>query len=193
MKSVCVFLGSNLGNSPVYASTAESLGRLLAERGLTLIYGGAKNGLMGVLAGAVLAAGGRAEGVLPRFLKDKELAMPGLASLHEVDSMHQRKAKMAELSDAFIAMPGGLGTLEEIFEVATWGQLGLHSNPVGFLNIEGYYDQLAGFVAHMVDQGFVKPEHRDNLLFDTDAAALLDRMANFKPVVTGKWMGLEKT
>ncbi|GAB6035947.1 TIGR00730 family Rossman fold protein [Fundidesulfovibrio butyratiphilus] len=192
MNSVCVFLGSNLGTSPVYAQTAQSLGRLLAERGLTLIYGGAKNGLMGVLAGAVLAAGGRVEGVLPRFLKDKELAMPGLASLHEVDSMHQRKAKMAALSDGFIAMPGGMGTLEEIFEVATWGQLGLHPKPVGFLNIAGYYDQLAGFVSHMVDQGFLKPQHRDNLLFDTDAATLLARMHDFKPVMTGKWMGLEK-
>ncbi|WP_027189956.1 LOG family protein [Fundidesulfovibrio putealis] len=193
MKSVCVFLGSNPGTSPAYAEAAVSLGGLLAARGIDLVYGGAKNGLMGILAKAVVQAGGRAVGVLPGFLKAKELAFEGLAELHEVDSMHERKAKMAELSGGFIAMPGGLGTLEEIFEVATWGQLGLHAKPVGFYNVLGFYDSLLGFLDHTVTQGFVKPAHRGNLLASDDPAALLDMMEQFKPAVQGKWYGLEKS
>ncbi|KAF0233403.1 MAG: hypothetical protein FD177_1673 [Desulfovibrionaceae bacterium] len=193
MKRVCVFLGSNPGTSPAYAEAAVSLGGLLAGRGIDLVYGGAKNGLMGILAKAVVQAGGRAVGVLPGFLKAKELAFEGLAELHEVDSMHERKAKMAELSDGFIAMPGGLGTLEEIFEVATWGQLGLHAKPVGFYNVLGFYDSLLGFLDHTVTQGFVKPPHRGNLLASDDATALLDMMEQFKPAVQGKWYGLEKS
>jgi len=193
MKSVCVFLGSNPGTSPAYAQAAETLGGLLAQRGVTLVYGGAKNGLMGILAKSVVDAGGRVAGVLPGFLKAKELAFEGLTEMYEVESMHERKAKMAELSDGFIAMPGGLGTLEEIFEVATWGQLGLHAKPVGFYNVQGYYDKLAGFLDHMVEQGFLKRPHRDNLLQADDPAKLLDAMAGFKPAVMGKWFGLEKS
>uniref|UniRef100_A0A7C4EKG4 Cytokinin riboside 5'-monophosphate phosphoribohydrolase n=1 Tax=Fundidesulfovibrio putealis TaxID=270496 RepID=A0A7C4EKG4_9BACT len=193
MKSVCVFLGSNLGNRPEYVQGAEALGALLASRGVALVYGGAKNGLMGVLARAVLAGGGKAVGVLPGFLKAKELALENLSEMYEVDSMHERKARMAELSDGFIAMPGGLGTLEEIFEVATWGQLGLHAKPVGFLNLLGYYDKLAGFLDNMVAEGFLKPPHRGNLLMDADPAILLDLMQDFRPAVLGKWYGLEKS
>lgn len=193
MKSVCVFLGSNTGNSPEYAKAAVTLGGLLAARGISLVYGGARNGLMGVLAKAVTDAGGRAVGVLPGFLKAKELAFEGLAEMHEVESMHERKAKMAELSGGFIAMPGGLGTLEEIFEVATWGQLGLHAKPVGFFDVLGYYEKLSGFLDHMVAQGFLKPPHRGNLLRSDDPAEMLDLMANFKPAVLGKWYGLEKS
>ncbi len=193
MQSVCVFLGSNLGNTPAYVETAKELGRTLAAQGTTLVYGGAKNGLMGVLATAVVAAGGKAVGVLPGFLKAKELAFEGLAEMHLVDSMHQRKAKMAELSDGFIAMPGGLGTLEEFFEVATWGQLGLHPKPCGMLNVEGYYDKLASFLDHMVDEGFVKPIHRSNLLCEDTVEALLKAMEAYTPINQGKWYGLDKT
>lgn len=193
MNSVCVFLGSNPGVQPGYADATMNLGVLLASRGITLVYGGAKNGLMGILAKAVVEAGGRAVGVLPGFLKAKELAYDGLTEFYEVDSMHDRKAKMAELSDGFIAMPGGLGTLEEFFEVATWGQLGLHAKPVGFLNILGYFDKLFEFLDHTVEQGFVKPPHRDNMIRSNDPEELLDLMERFKPTVLGKWYGLEKS
>lgn len=193
MKSVCVFLGSNPGNSPAYGEAAVALGKLLAARGIHLVYGGAKNGLMGVLAQAVVAAGGRAVGVLPAFLKAKELAFDGLSEMHEVESMHERKAKMAELSDGFIAMPGGIGTLEEFFEVATWGQLGLHAKPAGFFNAQGYFDKLGGFLDHMVEQGFLKRLHRTNIMSSQDPAELLDLMESFKPAVLGKWHGLEKS
>lgn len=193
MRSVCVFLGSNLGNTPAYAASARELGATLAGQGIALVYGGAKNGLMGILATAVVAAGGKAVGVLPGFLKAKELAFEGLAEMHLVDSMHERKAKMAELSDGFVAMPGGLGTLEEFFEVATWGQLGLHPKPCGMLNVEGYYDKLASFLDHMVDEGFVKPIHRNNLLCEDNVEALLKAMEAFTPVKQGKWYGLDKT
>lgn len=193
MNSVCVFLGSNPGNSPAYGESAGRLGGLLASRGISLVYGGAKNGLMGMLAQAVVSAGGRVVGVLPGFLKAKELAFEALSEMHEVESMHERKAKMAELSDGFIAMPGGLGTLEEIFEVATWGQLGLHAKPVGFYNVEGYYDKLSEFLDHMVNHGFLKRPHRANLMCNDDPAELLDLMEAFKPAVLGKWYGLEKS
>lgn len=193
MKSVCVFLGSNPGVSMVYTETARSLGALLAARGITLVYGGAKNGLMGILARSVVEAGGRAVGVLPGFLKARELAFEALDELYEVDSMHERKAKMAELSDGFIAMPGGLGTLEEIFEAATWGQLGLHAKPVGFLDVNGYYAALAQLLDHMVAQGFLKPAHRANLLASADPTELLRIMEAFQPTVTGKCYGMEKS
>jgi hypothetical protein len=193
MNSLCVFLGSNPGASPGFAEAAGRLGNLLAVRGITLVYGGAKNGLMGILARATVDAGGRVVGVLPGFLKAKELAFQELSEMHEVESMHERKARMAELSDGFLAMPGGLGTLEEIFEVATWGQLGLHAKPVGFYNAMGYYDKLFSFLDHMVDQGFVKPQHRANLLQSEDPSELLDLMDGFKPAILGKWYGLEKS
>jgi len=193
MRNVCVFLGSNPGARPGYAEAAGELGRLLAARGVGLVYGGAKNGLMGILARAAAEAGARVVGVLPGFLKAKELAFEGLTELHEVESMHERKARMAELSDGFIALPGGLGTLEEIFEVATWGQLALHAKPVGFLNVLGYYDKLSGFLNHMVDEGFLKTPHRNNLLLSDDPGELLDLMEGFRPAVLGKWYGLEKS
>ncbi|WP_243366544.1 TIGR00730 family Rossman fold protein [Fundidesulfovibrio soli] len=193
MRNVCVFLGSNPGKSPAYAEAVAEAGRTLAERGIGLVYGGAKNGLMGVLANAVADGGGRVVGVLPGFLKAKELAFDRLTEMHEVDTMHERKAKMAELSDGFVAMPGGLGTLEEFFEVATWGQLGLHAKPAGLCNVLGYYDKLAGFLDNMVQEGFVKPVHRENLLQADSFPALLEIMVGFKPVVAGKWFGIEKS
>jgi len=192
MKSVCVFLGSNLGTSPEYAKAAQALGRVLALRHIALIYGGAKNGLMGVLAQSVVDAGGRVVGVLPGFLKAKELAFEGLAEMYEVDTMHERKAKMAELADGFLALPGGLGTLEEFFEAATLGQLGLHAKPVGLYNAQGFFDKLLEFLDHSVSQGFVKPPHRDNLIRSSDPARLIDLMESFKPVVVSKWYGLGK-
>jgi len=193
MKSVCVFLGSNPGNRPEYTEAVAMAGRTLAERGIGLVYGGAKNGLMGVLANAVADGGGRVVGVLPGFLKAKELAFDRLTEMYEVDTMHERKAKMAELSDGFVAMPGGLGTLEEFFEVATWGQLGLHAKPAGLCNVLGYYDRLGGHLDHMVQEGFLKAVHRDNILRADSFPALLEIMEGFKPVVTGKWFGIEKS
>ena len=161
MKSICVFCGSSYGALEAYADIARETGRAIAEQGYTLVYGGAKVGLMGTVADAALEAGGKVIGVLPRSLQDKEIGHEGLSELHLVDSMHERKAMMADLSDAFIALPGGVGTLEEIFEVWTWGQLGYHKKPCGFLNAEGYYDHLIAFLDHQTEQGFTKQVMRD--------------------------------
>jgi len=192
LKSLCVFLGSNVGTSPAYADAARELGAVMAARSSSLVYGGAKNGLMGILAQSIVDAGGHVVGVLPTFLKAKELAFEGLSAMYEVDTMHERKAKMAALSDGFIAMPGGLGTLEEFFEAATLGQLGLHAKPVGLYNTLGFFDKMLEFLDHSVSQGFVKPPHRDNLLRSSDPAELIDLMESFKPTVISKWYGLEK-
>ena len=192
LKSLCVFLGSNVGTSPAYADAARELGAVMAARSISLVYGGAKNGLMGILAQSIVDAGGHVVGVLPTFLKAKELAFEGLSAMYEVDTMHERKAKMAALSDGFIAMPGGLGTLEEFFEAATLGQLGLHAKPVGLYNTLGFFDKMLEFLDHSVSQGFVKPPHRDNLLRSSDPAELIDLMESFKPTVISKWYGLEK-
>jgi len=192
LKSLCVFLGSNVGTSPAYADAARKLGAVMALRSISLVYGGAKNGLMGILAQSVVDGGGRVVGVLPTFLKAKELAFEGLSAMYEVDTMHERKAKMAALSDGFIAMPGGLGTLEEFFEAATLGQLGLHAKPVGLYNTLGFFDKMLEFLDHSVSQGFVKPPHRDNLLRSSDPEQLIQLMESFKPTVISKWYGLEK-
>ncbi|WP_138512166.1 LOG family protein [Maricaulis alexandrii] len=179
MKSICVYCGSNSGRSPAFTMAAESLGRLLAERGVKLVYGGGQVGLMGTLADAVLSAGGKVEGVIPEFLALKEIAHMSLTRLHVVKSMHARKAMMESLSDGFIAMPGGIGTMEELFEIWTWGQLGQHRNPVGLLNVDGYYDALVAFLDTMTEQGFLTPEHRSALLVSDDAEALLDMFAAY--------------
>lgn len=188
MKSVCVFCGSSPGADPAYVAAARAVGAEIAGRGLTLVYGGAKVGLMGAVADAAVGAGGRVIGVLPVALEKKEIAHFGLAELEIVGSMHERKARMAELSDGFVALPGGAGTLEEIFEIWTWGQLGFHAKPAGFLNVGGYYDKLAGFLDHTVDQAFVKPVHRQMLTFHDDPAALLDAMAAYQAPATEKWL-----
>jgi hypothetical protein len=188
MKSVCVFCGSSPGGNPAYLAAARAIGREIAGRGLHLVYGGAKVGLMGAVADAALAAGGEVTGVLPKALMIKEIGHPGLSRLEIVNSMHERKARMAELSDGFIALPGGAGTLEEIFEIWTWGQLGFHGKPAGFLNVAGYYDKLAGFLDHTVGEAFVKPVHRDMLIFHDDPTALLDALAAYKAPATGKWL-----
>lgn len=188
MRSVCVFCGSSPGKDPRYLAAANTMGRLIAERNAVLVYGGAKVGLMGAVADAALAAGGEVVGVLPEALAAKELAHTSLTRLEVVSSMHERKARMAELSEGFVALPGGAGTLEEIFEIWTWGQLGFHGKPAGFLNVAGYYDGLSAFLDHTVDAAFVKPVHRDMLTFSDDPAALLDALAAYEAPVSEKWL-----
>lgn len=188
MRSVCVFCGSSPGNDPRFLAAATTMGRLIAERNAVLVYGGAKVGLMGAVADGALAAGGEVVGVLPEALAAKELAHTTLTRLEVVSSMHERKARMAELSEGFVALPGGAGTLEEIFEIWTWGQLGFHGKPAGFLNVAGYYDGLAAFLDHTVDAAFVKPVHRNMLTFSDDPAALLDALAAYQAPVSEKWL-----
>lgn len=184
MKSVCVFCGSKTGANGGYRRAAEDLGRLLASRGNTLVYGGGSVGLMGVIANAVLAAGGKVVGVIPKVLATDELIHPGVDQMHIVSSMHARKAQMNELSDAFVALPGGYGTFEELFEVVTWSQLGLHRKPIGLLNVAGYFDPLAALIDHAVREGFIKPAHRELLLFEAAPELLLDRLVRYTPPVT---------
>ena len=188
MKSICVFAGSNPGFQPEYTAVAEELGRTLASRGIGLVYGGATVGLMGVVADAALASGGRVIGVIPDALVAKEVAYTTLADLRVVSSMHERKALMADLSDGFIALPGGWGTWEEFFEVLTWGQLGLHHKPCGLLNVHGYYDRLLAFVDHSIDQGFVRREYRPMISVSNSAAGLLDMFAAYRPPAVEKWI-----
>ncbi len=193
MESICVFAGSSSGTRPAYASAAEKLGRAIAERGWRVVYGGGRVGLMGVLADAALAAGGEVIGVIPEALLRKEVGHQGLTDLRVVQTMHQRKALMSELSDGVVALPGGLGTLEELFEILTWAQLGIHARPCGMLNAGGYYDDLLTFLDQTVSEGFVRGEHRDMILAAGDAAALLDLMAGYTPRYTAKWMDRDET
>jgi len=188
MRRVCVFLGANPGRNPNYRLAARALGAELARRGLTTVYGGAGVGLMGELANAALAAGGEVIGVIPEVLRRKEIAHQGLTSLRVVDSMHERKAAMAELADAFVALPGGLGTLEELCEVLTWAQLGFHRKPCGLLDVDGYYAPLTAFLDHAVAEGFIKAGHRAMLLADASPGALLDRFAGYKAPTLTKWV-----
>ncbi|MBN6036688.1 TIGR00730 family Rossman fold protein [Amycolatopsis sp. 195334CR] len=189
MKRVCVFCGSSPGNSPVYTEQAAALGKLLAERGIGLVYGGASVGTMGVVADAALAAGGEVIGVIPGHLMSAEVGHHGLTELHVVDTMHERKAMMAELSDAFLALPGGAGTLEELFEVWTWAQLGLHAKPLGLVDVAGYFEPLRKFVDHMVDEGFLRAQHREMVSVDPDPRVLLEIFASHNGVVVDKWSG----
>lgn len=192
MKSVCVFCGSNPGNDPAYAEGARAMGSEIARRGMVLVYGGGAVGLMGVVANAALEAGGEVHGVIPQALRDKEVGHHGLTRLEVVDTMHTRKARMAELSDGFIAMPGGIGTFEELFEIWTWGQLGIHTKPLGMLDVAGFYEPLAGFLDATVSAGFLKPGHRSIAMTETDPAALLDRMEAYVPQATYKWVEKEQ-
>jgi uncharacterized protein (TIGR00730 family) len=173
MKSVCVYCGSNPGSDPVYAEAAQELARTLAERGLRVVYGGAHVGLMGLIADTALAAGAEVVGVIPKVLVEWEVAHTGLTELHVVDDMHERKAKMAELADAFVALPGGIGTLEELVEIYTWSYLGIHDKPFAVLNTAGYYDGFTAFLDHAVGQGFLRSEVRERLLVAPDPEALL--------------------
>lgn len=180
MRALGVFLGSSFGNKPEYAAAARAFGELLARRRLTLVYGGGKVGLMGVLADAALAAGGRVIGVIPQFLIDKEIGHDGLSELHIVAGMTERKVLMGELSDAFVALPGGIGTLDELFEVWTWTQLGLQRKHCGLLNVGGYFDALIAFLDRSVDEGFLRPRQHALLHVDTDAAVLLQKLSQIQ-------------
>lgn len=193
MRRLCVFCGSSIGVRPAYSDAARAMGTLLASRGIGLVYGGGNVGLMGVIADAVLAAGGEAIGVIPRALADKEIAHAGLTELRVVDSMHTRKAMMAELADGFVAMPGGVGTFEEFFEVVTWTQLGLHRKPCGLLNVDGFYALLDGFIDRAVAEGFIKPVHRAAIVIDSDPARLIDRLSAIVLPDVPKWIGREET
>ncbi|MGE4552932.1 MAG: TIGR00730 family Rossman fold protein [Desulfovibrionaceae bacterium] len=188
MHSVCVFLGSNPGTLPAYTQAARRLGAVLAARGLTLVYGGSSVGLMGELADAVLGAGGRAVGVIPQRLVDHEIAHTGLTESHVVRTMHERKARMAELSDAFVALPGGLGTLDEFFEVLTWNQLGLHAKPCGLLDVGGFYELLARFLDTATAHGFIPGYHRDMILRDDTPEGLLAQFETYAPPPAKKWI-----
>jgi len=179
-----VFCGSRAGFDGGYARSAQGLGRAVAGRGLRLVYGGGRVGLMGLVADAALEADGEVVGVMPRMLVDREISHSGLTELHVVGSMHERKALMNDLSDGFVALPGGFGTLEELFEVLTWGQLGLHAKPCGFLDDSGYYAPLLGFFDRMVGEGFLKGEHRDRVLFATDPEELLDAFERYEASCT---------
>ena len=176
MRKICVFTGSRHGSRPDYADAAKTLGHELVARGYGLVYGGGNVGLMTVIADAVLESNGHVTGVIPNALVSKEVAHLGLSDLRVVDSMHERKALMAQLSDGFIAMPGGIGTMEEFFEVLSWAQLGLHEKPCALLNVGGYYDPLIQFLDHAVEQGFIKPKHRALLIVESDPDRLLDRL-----------------
>lgn len=181
MKSICVFCGSSFGERPEYARAARDLALALVGQGITIVYGGAAMGLMGVLADTAMEAGGRVVGVIPGALEDREVAHTGLSELHLVDSMHERKARMAGLADGFVALPGGAGTLEEIFEVWTWVQIGLHAKPCGLLNVAGYYDGLLGQLERMGRDGFIRTAYRRALVVESDIDTLLERFRSYTP------------
>ena len=185
---ICIFSGSNPGRLPEYFSAATAFGAALADAGIGLVYGGASVGLMGAAADAALARGGEVIGVIPQSLVDKELAHKGLNDLRVTGSMHERKALMADLSDGFIALPGGVGTLEELFEIWTWAQLGFHKKGVGLLNVEGFYDRLIGFLDHVAAEQFMKQPHRDMLIVEREPDAMIARMKSYEPPVVTKWI-----
>lgn len=193
MNSICIFCGSSTGNKPVYTEAAVETGRRLAEEGIRLVYGGGGIGLMGQVADAALAAGGEVVGVIPHGLNDKERAHEGLTELHVVDSMHQRKAMMAELADAFIALPGGMGTLEEFAEIFTWAQLGIHQKPCGLLDVDGYFGPLIAYFDHAVAEGFLWEEHRRIVLVGDSADDLLGQFRAYEPPEVKRWIEADQT
>ncbi|HEX2833418.1 MAG TPA: TIGR00730 family Rossman fold protein [Thermoanaerobaculia bacterium] len=190
---ICVFCGSNTGSDPAYADAARNLGTLFAREGIALVYGGGSVGLMGQLADAVLRAGGEVIGVIPHALWAREVGHRGLTDLRIVETMHERKAMMADLADAFIALPGGLGTFEEIFEIWTWAQLGLHTKPLGFLDTNGYYKPLMQFLDRATRDKFVRDEHRSIACIDEDAEALLKKFDSWRPPRVQKWITRDET
>jgi uncharacterized protein (TIGR00730 family) len=191
LRTVCVYAGSSAGNRPAYADAAAHLGRLLAQRGMSVVYGGGDVGLMGVLADAAMSAGSHVTGIIPRALLEREVGHGALTELRVVESMHERKMAMAELSDAFIALPGGIGTLEELIEVLTWTQLGVHDKPCGLLDVDGYYAPLAAFLDHAVTEGFLVRDHRAMLLTATEPESLLDGFARWEPPPVERWIDRE--
>jgi uncharacterized protein (TIGR00730 family) len=188
INGICVYCGSSTGSRDSYVAAANDLARALVERNIQLVYGGASIGVMGALADRVLALGGRVVGVIPKALAVKEVAHPNLSELYVTETMHERKTKMADLADGFIALPGGIGTLEELFEIWTWAQLGFHYKPCGLLNVLGYYDGLLGFLKHIADEGFVKDEHRSLLMVADHADDLLDRYASYRAPKVTRWL-----
>jgi uncharacterized protein (TIGR00730 family) len=188
IRRICVFCGSSPGLRPSYVEAARALGTLLAERGIGVVYGGSHLGLMGAMADAARAAGGEVIGIIPQRLVEREAAHLGLHDLRVVGSMHERKATMADLADAFIALPGGIGTLEELFEIWTWAQLGSHEKPCGLLNVDGFYDGLLGFLDHVVGEAFLRQQHRDMLLVATEPQALLEKIQRYEPPMLTKWI-----
>jgi uncharacterized protein (TIGR00730 family) len=194
VRRVCVFCGSSPGARPAYGEATAELARVLVAEGLGLVYGGANVGLMATLADTTLAEGGEVTGVIPRALVEREIAHNGLSDLRVVGSMHERKALMADLSDAFVALPGGLGTLEELLEVYTWAQLGLHRKPCALLDVDGYYAGVAEFLSHAVKERFLREEHRGMLIIEHEPRALIDRLKRFEPgAVRPKWIDREET
>jgi uncharacterized protein (TIGR00730 family) len=194
VQRVCVFCGSSPGARPAYAEATAETARLLVDQGIGVVYGGGHVGLMGVLADTAMAAGGEVIGVIPQALVDREIGHTAITQLRVVESMHERKALMTELSDAFLALPGGAGTLEELFEVYTWAQLGLHSKPCALLDVEDYYSGLAAFLDHAVEERFLREEHRAALMVEREPARLLERLRAFEPgTVTPKWIDREQT
>jgi uncharacterized protein (TIGR00730 family) len=193
MQRICVFCASSIGNEPAFALAAEFLGQALAIRKISLVYGGGNIGLMGIIADAAMNAGGEVIGVIPQALVDKELAHHGVTDLRIVHSMHERKALMAELSDGFIALPGGFGTLEEFCEILTWAQLGLHKKPFGLLNVSGFYDHFLQFLDHIVEARLLRPQHRALVLDATSVDDLLTRISNWKTTLVNKWIHPEET
>ena len=193
MQSVCVFCGSSQGLDPAYTEAARSLGRTLAEANIRLVFGGGHVGLMGVVSNAALEAGGEVIGVIPRSLVERELAHAGLTDLRIVGSMHERKALMSDLSEGFITLPGGTGTLEEFFEVLTWAQLGEHEKPCGLLNVAGYYDPLLAVFDHMIDKGFLSESNRTLVLAESEPERLLQKLESYQPPKTAKWIDQSET
>ena len=188
MKSICVYCGSNAGSKPIYAERAATLGERIAQEGLRLVYGGGNVGLMGVVANAVLQAGGQVTGVIPKQLADWEVAHRGLTELEIVGSMHERKSRMFELSDGFVTLPGGFGTMEEIFEMLTWRQLGIGNKPCAFLDVDGFYTPLIGMLDRMVDERFLHAEQRQGLGHGEDIGTMLEWMQNYQPAQASKWI-----
>lgn len=193
MNSICVFCGSSAGSTPEFIVAGRNLGETLASRNIRLIYGGAAVGIMGAVANGALETGGKVIGVIPGFLSKKEVRHEGLTELITVDSMHQRKQKMAALSDGFIALPGGFGTLEEFCEILTWAQLGLVTGPVGLLNVNGYFDHLLALFDHMVSQELLKAQNRELVLHDVSISGLLEKMSTYEPKEVPKWIDAAKT
>lgn len=188
IKTICVFCGSSTGSNPVYAEAAMKLARFLISEKIRLVYGGANVGLMRILADTMLASGGNVIGIMPKSLVEKEVAHSGLSEMHIVSGMQERKALMADLSDAFIALPGAFGTLDELFEVLTWNQLGILHKPVGLLNIHGFFNSLTALLDHAVDEKFLRPEHRGLLIMEEDEKILLERLNQYIPVTAEKWI-----
>jgi len=193
IRRVCVFCGSNVGNDSAYRDAAQALGEEIVRRGWGLVYGGGRVGLMGVLADAALARGGEVVGVIPEMLATKELLHTGATQMHLAPTMHARKALMEELADAFVALPGGFGTFEELLETITWAQLGLHGKPIGLLNVRGFYDALIAVFDHAIGEGFIREKHRGLVVAAPTAAELLDRLATHEMPRVRKWIKVEET